>query len=350
MDTRCRAIASVVVVAAAAACSQGAGKPAGALGGRTFLSESVTEDGRHRNLVPGTRISLSFEGGRVGATAGCNSMSGPVAVQRDRLVVGDLATTDIGCRPELHDQDSWLAGVLGADPAYVLDGNRLRLVAKGTAIDLLDRVVADPDRPLNGTVWRLDGIVDGDAVSSVPGQVRATARFVDGQVAIDVEDCNTGGASVDIGPAELVVGPLRMTTRACAAPQATVEAALVAVLRGRVAYRIEAALLTLDGAAGKGLVLRADRSGRTTPAVGPFGSGAHVAAAASSRHDVPASARAGTRRGRDPARRLRSARSGSRAVAFAPAIHDGDADVRAARHDVTAPIRASGTARGGGAA
>lgn len=106
-------------------------------------------------------------------------------------------------------------------------------------------------------MWQLDGIIDGDAVSSVPGQVTATVRFEVGRVAVEVEGCNQGGAEVQIGPATLRVEPLIMTDRACTGAPAEVEAAIVAVLEGRMGYAIEAASITLTNQDGKGLTLRA---------------------------------------------------------------------------------------------
>jgi heat shock protein HslJ len=145
------AAASAVVGCASNVPGVGVDDPGttGSLAGRTFLSESVTEDGQPRPLVEGTRIELDFsEDGRVTASAGCNFASAPVEVERGRILVGDLATTEMGCARELHDQDEWLAGVLAADPAHVLHGSRLRLEADGVVIGLVDREVAQPDRPL----------------------------------------------------------------------------------------------------------------------------------------------------------------------------------------------------------
>src|SRR2546423_11077938 len=100
------------------ACGRGPVPPAGATDssdrepwGRTFLSTSVTENGRPRPVVDGTRISLTFvaDGHRLGAQAGCNQMGGPAAFEGGRLVVGDLATTEMGCDAPRHAQDEWLA-------------------------------------------------------------------------------------------------------------------------------------------------------------------------------------------------------------------------------------------------
>lgn len=251
-------VAVVAAVAAVAGCGDEAGPAApGGLSGRTFLSESVTEDGAPRPLVEGTRIRLAFAGGRVTASAGCNTMSGEVSVAGGRVTVpGGLAVTEMGCDPPRHAQDEWLAAFLAGGPAYRLAGDRLTLSGAATAVVLVDRRAADPDRPLEGTAWRLDGMVDGDVVSTVPGRVVATLRFGGGRVTLAVDGCNSGGGEVEIGPGELRFGVLSTTAMACAPDRAAVEAALVSVLRGTVAYRIEAASLTLTGGGGKGLVLR----------------------------------------------------------------------------------------------
>jgi heat shock protein HslJ len=120
---------------------------------RTFLSESVTERGVDRPLIAGTPIRLAFgTDGGVTLTAGCNTLGSDVDITEDRLVVGELSSTEIGCDQPRHDQDSWLAGILAADPGYTLDGDHLTLTSGPTTIALLDRRVADPDRPLEGTV------------------------------------------------------------------------------------------------------------------------------------------------------------------------------------------------------
>ena len=65
-----------------------------------------------------------------------------------------------------------------------------------------DREVADPDRPLEGTRWVVDGIVAGDAVLSIPAGVTAA-----------------------------------LTRKACAPEAMAVEQAVTAVLSGQVATR-----------------------------------------------------------------------------------------------------------------
>ena len=144
----------------------GAEPPRGPRLGGTFLSSEITVAGKPHALVPGTRVSLTFtDDTRLVATAGCNSMSGPVRVDGGTLAVDDLATTDLGCDKPRHTQDEWLAGVLGAGPRWKLDGSTLTLTTADTTLVLTDREVADPDLSLVETTWALDTLVDGQTAA-----------------------------------------------------------------------------------------------------------------------------------------------------------------------------------------
>jgi len=227
--------------------------------GRTFLSTDVTP----RSLVPGTRIQLRFDGDSLGANAGCNSLSGQVRIDDGRLVTdGSIGMTEMGCDQPLMDQDTWLAELLASGPELRLNGDELTLTAPdGTVVELVDRRVADPDRPLAGTKWVLDAIIDGagpdGTVSSVPQDVTATLRIsADGQLTLTT-GCNTGGGSVDTGDGVLRLGDIFTTAIGCAGDRMAVEDAVLAVVqRGQVAYSIEADRLTLTNGP-HGLVYRA---------------------------------------------------------------------------------------------
>lgn len=220
------------------------------LDGRTFLSTAI--DGRV--LVGGSQVRLTFQGGSVSASAGCNSMSGPYALDGASLVARSLATTEMGCDPALMAQDAWLADLLSGS-TIALDGDTLTLARGGVRVTLVDRVVADPDRPLIGTRWILDGIASAGAVSSVPVGVTAAVTFSDGRVDVDA-GCNSGGGAVKVSGARIDFGPIGLTKMACEAPAMAVERAVVAVLAGTATYAIEAGRLTVTNGAG-GLIFRA---------------------------------------------------------------------------------------------
>lgn len=126
-----------VFVALGVACGTDTTDVGDQLDARVFLSQSV----EGHALVPGTRIRLTFRGGRVGAQLGCNSMSVGFDVVDDRLRLasGGLSTTEIGYEPALRAQDEWMAEFLGSGPKVALDRSRLTLSSATAVLGFLDR-------------------------------------------------------------------------------------------------------------------------------------------------------------------------------------------------------------------
>jgi heat shock protein HslJ len=230
---------------------------AAAIRDRTFLSTAV----EGFQLVDGTQIVLTFDGDRIGASGGCNQLASTWSVDGDVLVVADMAMTEMACEPSaLMDQDTWLAAVLTSDPTAALDSDVLTLTAEGAVLTLTDREVADPDRPIEGTVWQVESLVSADVVSSVPAGVRVpTLVFSGGEVQVD-SGCNTGSGTADVGATDIVFGPLATTLMACDEASSQVESQVFGVLQGTVSYTVEADVLTLTNG-DQGLVLRAQAEG-----------------------------------------------------------------------------------------
>lgn len=225
------------------------------LAGRTFLSTGV--DGRA--LVAGSRIQLRFaDGADLGASAGCNTIGGTYRLDGNVLVVTAGGMTEMGCDPERHQQDDWLAAFLSSRPTFSLDGNDLTLGSGGTTIRLLDREVAEPDLPIAGPVWTLDSIISGDAVSSVPGGVVATLTVhPDGTVELS-PGCNGGSSTITTQGDQLRFGPILTTKMACQGPAGDVERTVLGVLGGGpLTFSIDASVLTLRDPNGNGLGFRA---------------------------------------------------------------------------------------------
>jgi heat shock protein HslJ len=264
-----RLLALILLAAGLAGCGRGVTSQAGAAapsGGepwdRTFLSTSVTENGQPRPLVAGTRITLNFveDGHRLGAQAGCNSMGGQVAFRGARMTVGDLATTEMGCDAARHAQDEWLARFLTSRPEWSRESATLTLDNGTARIVLQDREVADPDRPLRGTKWVVDTIVDGQSASSVPPGAEAFVVFAqNGDEFQGNTGCNGmgGNSQVHEDTATITFSQVISTKMACDDGRMRLERAVLATLKGDVRYKVEAAFLTLDGPDGHGLRLRA---------------------------------------------------------------------------------------------
>ncbi len=223
------------------------GSPKGGLDGREFVSVLVTENGESKVLVSGTKIRVSFSDGAISATAGCNHLGGKYQYEAGKLVVGEMATTEMGCQSTLMEQDQWLADFLGSKPEVALDGNNLILTSGTTELTLLDREQAEPDQPLSGITWGLNTIIDGDAASSVPVGATATLLFNDdGTVQIEF-GCNAGGGNYAVGDGTIHFDQIISTKMACVGAKGDVEAAVVAVLNAdNIKFSIDHSTLTLQ--------------------------------------------------------------------------------------------------------
>jgi heat shock protein HslJ len=247
------AIAVGAILTVAAGCSASAP----ALDGRSFLSVGVTDGGVAKALVAGTRIRLAFTPSNVGASAGCNSISGAYRIDGDHLVFENAAMTEMGCDQDRNAQDQWLIQLLGSRPLIRLTGDELVLESGTIVVHLLDRRVVEPDVALVGATWTVESIISGDAVSNIPGGATATLVFAaDGTLVVHT-GCNQGGATWKSVAGGIEVSNLVLTKKACAGAGAQLESAVVAVLgAAQIAASIESNSLTLQAGAA-GLQLRA---------------------------------------------------------------------------------------------
>lgn len=234
----------------------------GELPGRTFLSESLTgslADGTPRTLVEGTRISLEFTGdGELAANAGCNNLFGAVSIGAGTLEIDGLGGTEMGCDPPRHAQDQWLTEFLQSSPTWLLSADRLTLTGGGTELVLLDRRVADPDRPLAGTRWEVDTIITGEAASSMFAGTEGSAWLVIEDESFTASSgCREITGRVIIDGARLRFTDAVQTDPACPPELEQVDDVMVTILGSEAEFEIDARRLRLDHADGVGLGLSA---------------------------------------------------------------------------------------------
>jgi heat shock protein HslJ len=242
-------LTAILVIGCSSAGASPSPSPA-TLDGHTYLSTDL----QGAVLVAGSRIRLTFTNGSLSASGGCNTMGGAYSIDGDRLVTTQMSMTEMACDEPLMRQDTWLGAFLGG-VTFTIDGDTLTLVNGAVRLALLDEEVATPDKPIEGTRWVLDGIISGDAVSSVPIGVTASIKIAGGQVQVEA-GCNTGGGSVTVAADTLAFGGIGLTKMGCEAGPAAVESAVMTVLTGDVAYAIDADSLTLMNGA-NGLMFRA---------------------------------------------------------------------------------------------
>lgn len=223
--------------------------------GRTFVSVAVAGE----QIPGGGPLTLSFADGRLSAYAGCNRGSGPAELSDGHLSTR-LATTMMGCPPPFGDADAWMGRFLEARPAWSLSADTLTLTTDAATVTLRDKAVVHPDRPLVGTSWRVDSLVSGQAVmtsvaleQSRPGLTIRADQSVTGWTG-----CNTFYGRADVLDDTITFGPMNVSGPVCAGEVGEIEQAVRRVLDGPVEAIVDADRLTLSGAKGDGLVLRAE--------------------------------------------------------------------------------------------
>ncbi|WBQ06447.1 META domain-containing protein [Kribbella sp. CA-293567] len=230
----------------------GGGPGSGSLDGKTFLSVSVTEDGKPKELAPNTRLQLQFRGGDVLAAAGCNSLGGQVSTTDGKLTVNAIGGTELGCDPARHAQDEWLSTLLQDRPAWKLDADKLTLTRGGTTLVLQDKQTAQPDKALDGTRWTLQTVVSGRTASHTVGADRAHLT-IGGARITGSTGCNSFEGMVARTGNKVTIGELGMTLKGCSGDVGKLERSILAVLQGELTYTIEADRLQLRAADGNGL-------------------------------------------------------------------------------------------------
>lgn len=162
-------------------CGDRGGDDPGPTGGSdldiTYVVTSVTDGGEPHALVKGTEIRLTFDGDRLGITAGCNAMGGTYTLDGTRLTVSALSMTEMGCDAPRMEQDTWVAGLFGRD-VQLTTGAAPTLISGDVVLTLADREQVVPDKPLVGTRWVLDTLIEGDAASSLPQGSSGELTFI----------------------------------------------------------------------------------------------------------------------------------------------------------------------------
>jgi heat shock protein HslJ len=221
-----------------------------ALIGRTFIVTAA--DGYA--IVAGSTISFTFENGQLGIRAGCNIIGGAYDIKDGVLATGAMMMTEMACEEPLMAQDTFISAFVNG-ARLTLDGATLTLAKDGVTLTATDETVARPDLPIEGTTWVVDGLIVNQAVSSMPVGVTAKVRFAAGRVEVDA-GCNKGKGKAEIGDTAITFGTIGITKMACKDSAMAVEAHVLRVLRGDVAYTIDGDSLTLLGVGG-GLMLKA---------------------------------------------------------------------------------------------
>ena len=163
-------------------------------------------------LGAGQYLTARFEAGRVSGFSGCNRFMGSYTVDRDQLVLGQLAGTMMACPGAAMTIESAFQGSLAGTLRYVIVDDRLTLTPVSGAPLVFD---LEPKPVLEGAKWEVTGFNNGRqaVVGTVPG-TRLTLSFKDGTLS-GSSGCNTFRASYKAEENRIIVGPALATRKMC---------------------------------------------------------------------------------------------------------------------------------------
>lgn len=250
---------SAIVIAATialAACgsNEPLGPPAGLDG--SWKLTSGTHQGSEIEPIASHPITMTFDGTDVGGTAACNSYGGTFALTDREISFSEIFRTEMACSPnEVMDlEENYLAALLSVNAVTVTDGV---LVMSGEATTLeFEELAPVPTAEMLGTVWVLDGLVSGDAVSSVAGDGATLELFSDGSL-LGSTGCRTLTGTYVETAGSIGISDLAADGE-CTDDLSGQDNQVIAVLEGPLQAEIDGQTLTLTGSGGEGLIYRAE--------------------------------------------------------------------------------------------
>lgn len=168
------------------------------LTGGTHAGESVP-------IVESHPITLNLESGQINGTAACNGYGGEYELSGSSFfIVEGLAVTEMACQPEevMRSERAFLDAIAVVDKVELTNDG---LVLSGPETELrFESLEPVPTAELIGTVWVLEGLVDGDAVSSpMAGASEATLQLFANGTFEGSTGCRTISGEYQVSGAEV---------------------------------------------------------------------------------------------------------------------------------------------------
>ena len=219
--------------------------------GTVWQLDSIGSGGAVQSTLVGSKVTIEFADGRASGSTGCNSFGADYTLEGEVLSLGAMAVTLQDCGGELMVQESTFLAALGAAESLTLAGETLLIgTAEGELI-----FKAATGLPLEGTIWVLEGISQGEAIVQTWVDVDISAEFAEGQVSGSA-GCNHYFASYELDGTALTFGPIGRTEMACMEEgRMEREDEFLAALEGVTAYFVKMDRLTLTDAAGQPLLV-----------------------------------------------------------------------------------------------
>ena len=81
------------------------------------------------SVLAGTEVTATFDGaGHVGGFSGCNEYGGSYETDGQDIAIGEIASTQIGCAPDVSDQEASFFDALSRAASFQIQGSTLTLL------------------------------------------------------------------------------------------------------------------------------------------------------------------------------------------------------------------------------
>jgi heat shock protein HslJ len=205
-------------------------------------------------IVDGFPITMSIEGREVSGRAACNSYFGTVTVDGDRIAIGELGATEMGCEPAVMEAEAAFMAALLEVATFERDGDRLTLSGPETELSF-EPVTPVPTASLVGTTWVLDTLIEGEAVSTAGGDPATLVLAEDGTLSASTGCRTLTGTWLERGG--VIVVPTLSAEGECPDELSKQDSLVVTVIGDEFRAAVDGDRLTLMSMGSDGLGYRA---------------------------------------------------------------------------------------------
>jgi heat shock protein HslJ len=197
---------------------------------------SGTLDGEEIPLLDSHPITITFEGDQVSETASCNGYGGAYELSGASITWGNPTMTEMACFPEetMRAEAMFADAIIRIETVTVDEGLTLTGYGVELVFEGLDPV---PDSELTGTMWVLNGLIQGDAVSPPVSTTGAYVVFDDDGSLEGDTGCRPFSGHYTISGAEVVVTDLAADGHECEPGLAEQDSHFISAIEG--GFRVE---------------------------------------------------------------------------------------------------------------
>lgn len=219
--------------------------------------ESGALDDEPIPMVDSHPITMTLEDDEIYGTAACNGYGGTFALDGSEFSIEDgLAVTEMACMPRevMDSEQAFLEALTRVETVELGDG---ALTLRGPDVELTFELLPPvPTAELTETLWVLDGLIQGEAVTSPVQGERATLELSDDGTFTGYTGCRNISGSYQITGAEVQFTDFGAEGE-CSAEFQEQGNRVISALEGGFRVEIEDTRMTTWVAGDEGLVYRA---------------------------------------------------------------------------------------------